>query len=66
LAWIAYGIPHLVYHLRHLDVYDTGDQVANVVLLSLAPVAGVVVVYLGAKMPGSATQPRSSVSSTSG
>ena len=54
LAWVAYGVPHLVYHLRHLDVYDTGDQVANVVLLSLAPVAGAVAVYLGAKMPGSA------------
>jgi hypothetical protein len=56
LAWIAYGVPHLVYHLRHLDVYDTGDQVANVVLLTLAPVAGAVVVYLGAQMPGSATR----------
>jgi hypothetical protein len=38
LAWIAYGVPHLVYHLRHLDVYETGDQVANVVALTLAPV----------------------------
>lgn len=65
LAWIAYGVPHLVYHLRHLDVYDTGDQVANVVVLSLAPLAGAVVVYLGGKMPGSATEPRSSTSSTS-
>ena len=66
LAWIAYGLPHLVYHLRHLDVYDTGDQVANVVALTLAPLAGAVVVYLGVKMPASATQPRSSTSSTSG
>ncbi|MGQ0803589.1 MAG: DUF4345 family protein [Actinomycetota bacterium] len=65
LAWTAYGVPHLVYHLRHLDVYDTGDQVANVVVLSLAPLAGAVVVYLGVKMPGSATEPRSSTSSTS-
>jgi hypothetical protein len=65
LAWIAYGVPHLVYHLRHLDVYDTGDQVANVIALSLAPLAGAVVVYFGAKMPGSATEPRSSTSSTS-
>ncbi|MGH8983439.1 MAG: hypothetical protein ACRDY6_06130 [Acidimicrobiia bacterium] len=63
LAWIAYGVPHLVYHLRHLDVYETGDQVANGILLSLAPVLGVVVVYLGAKMPASAS--RSSASSTS-
>jgi hypothetical protein len=65
LAWIAYGVPHLGYHLRHLDVYDTGDQVANVVVLSLAPLAGAVVVYLGVKMPGSVTESRSSSSSTS-
>lgn len=65
LAWIVYGVPHLVYHLRHLDVYETGDQVANVVLLSLAPAAGAGVVYLGAKMPGSATRAPSSASSTS-
>jgi hypothetical protein len=65
LAWIAYGVPHLVYHLRHLDVYDTGDQVANVVVLSLAPLAGAVVMYLGVKMPGSVTESRSSSSSTS-
>jgi hypothetical protein len=65
LAWIAYGVPHLVYHLRHLDVYDTGDQVANVVLLTLAPLAGAVVVYLGVKMPGSTARVSSSTSSTS-
>jgi hypothetical protein len=65
LAWIAYGVPHLVYHLRHLDVYETGDQVANVVVLSLAPLAGAVVVYLGVKMPGSTTTTSSSGSSTS-
>jgi hypothetical protein len=65
LAWIAYGVPHLVYHLRHLDVYDTGDQVANAVLLTLAPVAAAVAVYLGAKMPGSATTTSSSASNTS-
>jgi hypothetical protein len=65
LAWIAYGVPHLVYHLRHLDVYDTGDQVANVIVLALAPLAGAVALYLGAKMPGSATRVSSSASSTS-
>ena len=51
LAWIVYGVPHLVYHLRHLDVYDTGDKVANAVLLTLAPIAGAVVAYLGARTP---------------
>jgi len=30
------AVPHLVYHLRHLEVYDTTDQVANVVALGSA------------------------------
>ena len=34
LANLAYGIPHLVYHLRHLDVYDTSDKIANIAALS--------------------------------
>ena len=34
-GWIVFDVPHLVYHLRHLDVYGTGDQVANVVTLVL-------------------------------
>ena len=63
LGWLAYGIPHLVYHLRHRDVYDTGDQVANLVSLSLVPVLAVVALVVGAKMP--ASRPRSSASSTS-
>ena len=40
-AYAVYGLPHLVYHLRHLDVYDTGDKVANVVSLVLALVLAV-------------------------
>jgi len=63
LGWLAYGIPHLVYHLRHRDVYDTGDQVANLVSLALIPVLAVVALVVGAKMP--ASTPRSSASSTS-
>ena len=29
LGWVVYQAPHLVYHLRHLDVYDTSDKVAS-------------------------------------
>jgi nucleoside-diphosphate-sugar epimerase len=36
LASLVFAVPHLVYHATHLDVYDTGDQVANVVLLVAA------------------------------
>ena len=36
LGWVVYQAPHLVYHLRHLDVYDTSDKVANIIALVLA------------------------------
>jgi uncharacterized protein DUF4345 len=36
LANIVYGVPHLIYHLRHLGVYDTSDKVGNVLSLSAA------------------------------
>lgn len=41
VAYAVYGLPHLVYHLRHLDVYDTTDKVANVVSLTLALVLAI-------------------------
>jgi hypothetical protein len=51
IAWLAWGIPHLVYHLRHLDMYDTVDKVLNVVLLSSLPVLAVVVLVLTLRRP---------------
>jgi hypothetical protein len=33
LAYLLGAVPHLVYHANHLDLYDTGDQVANLVAL---------------------------------
>ncbi len=51
IAWLAWGIPHLVYHSRHLDVYDTTDQVLNVVLLSALPVLAVAALVLTLRKP---------------
>ncbi len=51
IAWLAWGVPHLVYHLRHLDVYSTDDQVLNVVLLSALPVLAVGVLVLTLRKP---------------
>ncbi|HEX6310234.1 MAG TPA: hypothetical protein VF152_01245 [Acidimicrobiia bacterium] len=65
LGWLVQAVPHLVYHLRHLELYDPGDQVANVTGLVLVAVLAAVALVLGAKMPASLT-PRSSASSTSG
>ncbi len=31
VAWLAYTVPHAVYHATHLHGYDTADAVANVV-----------------------------------
>jgi len=33
-AWVVYSVPHLAYHLRHLDHLGTVDVVAQVVSLS--------------------------------
>lgn len=35
LAWLAYAVPHLVYHYLHLDVFDPVDQALNVVVLAV-------------------------------
>lgn len=54
VAWLAWGVPHLVYHLRHLDVYDTGDKVLNVASLVALPVLAVLVLVLMLQRPGRA------------
>ena len=42
-AWLVQGLPHLVYHASHTDLYDTLDGVLNltslVLLVVLAAVA---------------------------
>jgi hypothetical protein len=45
-AMIVYSAPHLVYHLRHLDLYGTGDKIGNVFALSLNVLVPVVVLVL--------------------
>jgi hypothetical protein len=45
LAWIVYQTPHLIYHLRHLDLYDTSDKVGNVTALVLALVLPIVALF---------------------
>ncbi len=33
LAWEAFSVPHLAFHAAHLNVYEVGDLVGNVVAL---------------------------------
>jgi hypothetical protein len=51
VAWLAWSVPHLVYHLRHLDVFSTGDKVMNVFLLGSLPVLAAVVLVLMIRRP---------------
>jgi hypothetical protein len=51
VAWLAWGIPHLVYHLRHLDLYETEDQVMNVFALAALPVLAILVLALTITSP---------------
>jgi hypothetical protein len=54
VAWLAWSVPHLVYHLRHLDVFSTGDKVVNVFLLGSLPVLAVAVLVLTLRRPARA------------
>ena len=45
-AWLVNAVPHLVYHLRHLEGFDVVDQVGEVVSLALLVVLPAVVLVL--------------------
>jgi hypothetical protein len=51
LAWLLYGVPHLVYHARHIDVYDSGDKAAVLVALVLSVVLPVVILVAESRRP---------------
>jgi hypothetical protein len=53
-AWIAWSLPHLVYHLRHRDVYDTLDQVLNLTALAGALVLPAIVLVTELRRPAGA------------
>lgn len=44
-AWLLWSIPHVLYHVTHLSVYDTADKIGNVVALSTTVVIPVVVLW---------------------
>lgn len=55
VAWLAWSVPHFVYHLRHLDMFSsTGDKGANVFLLGSLPVLAVVVLVVTLRRPARA------------
>ena len=46
VAWLVYGVPHLVYHVRHRSPFDTDDQVSILASLALAPVLAIALLVL--------------------
>jgi hypothetical protein len=51
LGWLVFEVPHLVYHLRHTDVYDASDKVATIAALVLAVVLPAVVLVAVVRDP---------------
>jgi hypothetical protein len=58
-GWVVYSMPHLVYHLRHMEPFATDDQVSIAASLALVPILAAVlfVVDLRAPRAASPTQP---------
>ena len=46
LGWLAYGIPHVIYHARHLGVFDSAESVAVIASVSSTSVVALVVLWL--------------------
>jgi hypothetical protein len=51
LAWLVFQVPHLIYHARHVDVYDGSDKVATIASLVLAVVLPAVVLVAVRRRP---------------
>src|SRR5262249_12978625 len=45
-AWLVEGIPHLVYHLRHLDPLASDARVSSIAGLAIVPVVALVILTL--------------------
>jgi hypothetical protein len=44
-AWVVFSVPHFVYHLRHLQHYETADKVGNVTSLGFAVLLALVALW---------------------
>ncbi|MGH3714600.1 MAG: hypothetical protein ACRDT4_14235 [Micromonosporaceae bacterium] len=53
LGWLVFSVPHALYHFTHLGVYDTLDQLLNVVSLGLGLVLATQILL----WPGRASDP---------
>ena len=44
-AWVTFSVPHLLFHLGHLDGSATSDKVGNMVSLSVTLVLAVLLLF---------------------
>ena len=44
-AELVYSTPHFLYHLAHLDLFESGDQVALIVSLGVSVLAPIALLY---------------------
>ncbi|MFK4071359.1 hypothetical protein [Streptomyces sp. NPDC029674] len=56
LAWLVFSIPHLIYHLQHLNMYGGVDKALNVASLSLFVLAGAALLVPGGVASGRLTR----------
>jgi len=61
-AYLLFAVPHFLYHLLNLQVYGTGDKVANVFSLALSVVIPIAVI-VAAQRTSPASSSRKSVAS---
>jgi hypothetical protein len=51
-AWLVEGVPHLVYHLRHLDPLASDARVESIAGLAIVPVVALAVLLITADRRG--------------
>lgn len=51
VAELLYAVPHLAYHLRHLDRFGAGDKVALVVSLGIGVFAPIALLVFSSRVP---------------
>jgi lysylphosphatidylglycerol synthetase-like protein (DUF2156 family) len=50
-GWIVYSVPHLVYHLRHMQPFGTDDQVSIGASLALVPIVAIALLVIDLRVP---------------
>ena len=63
VAWLAWSVPHLVYHLRHLDVH--AGAVTALPLLAVPLVLGIIISILSTALYGAGANSGNAVSCAS-